>query len=220
MGFIPAFQNRRRCRPPPSSAYRPTTSCRTPGSPCNTWPPPGSDGFCSRPHSATAAKASVPYPFPAYALSIRQPSSAPPRQSNRYSTASPMSFPIQPDGKVHRLPVFKIPFRHVEEAPLLHPAAQAAHVVVAPPAVPVGVQHQGVVGGDIRLCQGGEGQPPVFSSGMACTWFSSSFWGSNRYLGASLAGPYWSLEVLRPLSAASSSRLIHWQPSPKASANA
>jgi hypothetical protein len=31
--------------------------------------------------------------------------------------------PIQPDGKVHRLPVFKIPFRHVEEAPLLHPAA-------------------------------------------------------------------------------------------------
>ncbi|CAN4071304.1 Cysteine metabolism repressor, partial [Dysosmobacter welbionis] len=67
--------------------------------------------------------------------------------------------PIQPDGKVHRLPVFKIPFRHVEEAPLLHPAAQAAHIVIAPPAVPVGVQHQGVVGGDIRLCQGGEGQP-------------------------------------------------------------
>ena len=70
--------------------------------------------------------------------------------------------PVQPDSKIHCLPVFKIPLRHLEEAPLLHRAAQAAHVVVAPPTVPVPIQHQGIVGGDVRLRQGGEGQPLRF----------------------------------------------------------
>ena len=66
--------------------------------------------------------------------------------------------PVQPHGEVHRLAVFKVPAGHVQEAGLRHRSAQAAHVVIAPPAVPASVQHQGVVGGQIRLGDGGEGQ--------------------------------------------------------------
>ena len=66
---------------------------------------------------------------------------------------------IQPDGEIHRLSVLKVPPGHLEEAALLHGATQATHVIIAPPAVPVRIQDQGVVGGDVRLRQRRQGQP-------------------------------------------------------------
>ena len=61
--------------------------------------------------------------------------------------------------------VFEVPVGHIEEAALRNGAAQAAHVVVAPPAVALPVQHQGIVGGNVCLRQGREGEPLRFQLG-------------------------------------------------------
>ena len=81
----------------------------------------------------------------------------------QYRLADELS--LQPDGEVHRQMVFKVPPGNVKEAPLLHRAPQARHVVIAPPAVPFLVQHQGVVGGNVLFRQGGESQPGRFHLG-------------------------------------------------------
>ena len=152
--------------------------------------------FLYRPHSATA-KASVPYPFPAQRMSIRRAQLR--RPGSQTSTAPPRRRLPSVDGEVHRrLPVFQIPF--ASEKPLLHPAAEARPHHHGPPAVPFSVQHQGVVGGDIRLCQGGEVSRSVFSSGMACIG-SAAHSGDQTVLGRQPGQVRAELpEVLGPLS--------------------
>ena len=66
---------------------------------------------------------------------------------------------LQAHGKIHRQAVFKVPPGNLEEAPLLHGTPKAPHIVIAPHGVALRVQHQGVVGRDIRLLQRCQGQP-------------------------------------------------------------
>lgn len=117
---------------------------------------------------------------------------------------------IQADSEVYRLAVFKIFPGYFKEAALLHRSAEAAHVVIAPPAVAILVQYQSVIGGDILLGQSRESQTfclQLWNRGDVAQQLVLRF---KAVLGRELgqAGTEaWRSEP--PGRAASSSRLIH-----------